>query len=327
MKNIDRIEILISKGEVEKAITELLKITSIYETNIKSDIILLSSQYHRWKKQSLLGQIENDTQLRRIESAVLNFAKKIQNQYPNLNRRERTQYTVVIEANFDIKDKEKIDKIMNALIFYSQDYSLKVKKIEKGSIIIRISGTKEGYEKLKKMFENNKLEDIIQFEIIDFYKIGKKAKKEAEEYIINELPSLSNKLLALNLSHFVPSLGFMVRDTLSSLLISKLLKNIAKIYGLETSGKVWDIISELLHSHYLVTSHTLSSKITAISFFNIKTEMILTHIYTLGKTIISFFEEHFPDQIAYEKPSVKELNAAFGEHISIKDLEEYINSY
>ena len=330
----DKIENLIAKGDTEEAIKLLLEVTSKYETILKNEAILISAQYQRWKSQNLLGLASEEISLRRIEAAILEISKKISDDKSDLQEKERLQYEIVIEAKFDIDDKEKIDLIINSLIFCSQDYSLKAKQIRRGSIVIKIEGTREGYEKLLVLFEEKDLEDIIGFEVKDFYELNatqtkttikeskRTAKIVAKEYMDNFVLRGSVLFGAIP----IPGASISISST-EAIMLSK----IAATYGFKTSGKAWIEIMKLILSKNGSQSvfKLLGESLQFVPMFGATISAASLSYFSkgFGEAVIAFFEEKFPNHEANVKPEIDELKKAFGEDISESQLEEYWNSY
>ena len=65
----------LSNGETEKAIELLVEATKTVNEEQHENAVLLSGQFSQWKRQKMLGIIESDSELRRIEMSILTILK------------------------------------------------------------------------------------------------------------------------------------------------------------------------------------------------------------------------------------------------------------
>ncbi|MEZ4688028.1 MAG: hypothetical protein R3B47_18790 [Bacteroidia bacterium] len=74
-ETVKKIQEYISKGETEQALAALVTITESTDSPLHEDVVLLSGQYQKWKKDSLLGIEQSSHELRRIEMGILELLK------------------------------------------------------------------------------------------------------------------------------------------------------------------------------------------------------------------------------------------------------------
>jgi len=99
----------------------------------------------------------------------------LNNEIPKFSKVETSEYSITLNANFSVDDKEKLEQILLELVKVTNDYSIKVKKVEKGSIKITLKGSKIGFEKIVDLHKNGLLKRLLDYEILDITKINKKA--------------------------------------------------------------------------------------------------------------------------------------------------------
>jgi len=171
---IDRLQSwreMIANGAVNDVLIEML------ETGVKDEdeIILLSSQYERYRSAKISGTLSNSEveKIRNnIESNVLEFIdkqkEKIKNSKKNNvdSKETKIEFSITINAKFSKDDQPKINAIIHKLMNVTSDYSIQLTGIESGSIKIFLLTEKSTYEKILNLFDKQKLDQIINAEII-----------------------------------------------------------------------------------------------------------------------------------------------------------------
>jgi len=171
---IDRLQSwreMIANGAVNDVLIEML------ETGVKDEdeIILLSSQYERYRSEKISGTLSNSEieKIRNnIESNVLEFIdkqkEKIKNSKKNNvdSKETKIEFSITINAKFSKDDQPKINAIIHKLMNVTSDYSIQLTGIESGSIKIFLLTEKSTYEKILNLFDKQKLDQIINAEII-----------------------------------------------------------------------------------------------------------------------------------------------------------------
>lgn len=138
-----KIQKLISEGDIEKAINELLLITNFED----SRIVLLSGQFQQFKQNDLLGIKNDEYSLARIVNAVLELLDNILSTTSNVKeptdfviKRKKNLFTQILQdyellAKLEreltlisnIKEKERIkldiDEIKNLITERENEYS------------------------------------------------------------------------------------------------------------------------------------------------------------------------------------------------------------
>jgi len=360
MKKLQQIKELISKGNTEEAISGLLKICSNYGSHSLNEVILLSGQFQQWKNEFNLGISDSKDSLRRIEYGIVNLIDKISEEINECPPLERTSFVLSIEATFDLNDKDKIDEIIQNLIFCSQDYSINARRVERGSIRVTVESTLQGYEILRNLHEEGNLDVAIGYEIIDLieqnstskntlidddvtvkiidfsdlregdldkqtkYSIkGEYAKDVARKFINNY------SIGASALTGALPIPG--IYSTSSTIAEIKLVSDIAKVYGLEPSGDLWKEMLKVIMSNFdnrlMVNLFGEGLNFVPLVGWVTKSLVATSIIRVRGEAVIQFFENLMPNQVAYSKPRRSDLERAFGDVISKDKLELYLKSY
>jgi len=171
---IDRLQSwreMIANGAVNDVLIEML------ETGVKDEdeIILLSSQYERYRSAKISGTLSNSEieKIRNnIERNVLEFIdkqkEKIKNSKKNNvdSKETKIEFSITINAKFSKDDQPKINAIIHKLMNVTSDYSIQLTGIESGSIKIFLLTEKSTYEKILNLFDKQKLDQIINAEII-----------------------------------------------------------------------------------------------------------------------------------------------------------------
>lgn len=171
---IDRLQSwreMIANGAVNDVLIEML------ETGVKDEdeIILLSSQYERYRSAKISGTLSNSEveKIRNnIESNVLEFIdkqkEKIKNSKKNNvdSKETKIEFSITINAKFSKDDQPKINAIIHKLMNVTSDYSIQLTGIESGSIKIFLLTEKSTYKKILNLFDKQKLDQIINAEII-----------------------------------------------------------------------------------------------------------------------------------------------------------------
>jgi hypothetical protein len=78
---------------------------------------------------------------------------------------QKTQWTLVLEGSVEKFDQSRAKAVLDELRAMSGDSSLTIKKIESGSIIIRLDGEDEGYRVLSALYKAGKITNIFGLKI------------------------------------------------------------------------------------------------------------------------------------------------------------------
>ncbi len=90
----------------------------------------------------------------------------------------KTQWELILKINFDELDNQQIEDIIDYLRKISGDVSLKLKKVEKGSVKLILEGSQDGFEQIKKLVKSGQLNEIFDIHI---QALNKKTDIPAEE--------------------------------------------------------------------------------------------------------------------------------------------------
>lgn len=82
MLSVDEIRRLIAEAETEAAIELLLQATRAYSKKLQDEAILLSARFEEWRKDERMGMVENESELNKINAAVLELAHSIAEPVP-----------------------------------------------------------------------------------------------------------------------------------------------------------------------------------------------------------------------------------------------------
>jgi|GEM_PF-1918249 len=152
--------------------------------------------------------------------------------------------------------------------------------------------------------------------------MGSLAKNVARDHI--DMFSLGGAAVSV-----VPVPGF--HSAALTLAEAKMAADIAGIYGLKATGAVWKLILNII---MLKLGGSAALKLLAESlnflpgFGWIAKPLVATSTIKLfGESLIIYFEDLFPSQIAFHKPSWDSLVMAFGESIVEHELVSYFNSF
>lgn len=91
---------------------------------------------------------------------------------PVLYRREAPKVTkvsweVVLTATIEDIDQQKLENLLTLLRQMSGDPSITLKKIERGSVKLNLEGSIEGFEQIKKLFEEGQLTELLDLPVED----------------------------------------------------------------------------------------------------------------------------------------------------------------
>lgn len=162
MKKKKEIVNLISKGEIKEGMSSLLKIIPKDKKYLKEEVLLFSSQFNSWEKEHLKGMNPPQEQRNRIIAGLISVINSLDDKYSE-DIKERVVFQIEIEADYE--DKNTINEIIKKIIDLSEDTSLSILRIEKGSIKLTIESNKEAYEKLIILDDNDELSKEIGKEI------------------------------------------------------------------------------------------------------------------------------------------------------------------
>lgn len=87
------------------------------------------------------------------------------------------KYVITLNANIGIEDKKRLDEILQEIIKITDDYSVKMEKVEKGSIKITLSGTKSGFNKILDLYKKGELNKILDFELVEINEVLSEVEK------------------------------------------------------------------------------------------------------------------------------------------------------
>ncbi len=111
----------------------------------------------------------------------------------------------------------------------------------------------------------------------------------------------------------------------------KMATDIARIYGIKPNGIVWKIILKVIMLK-LGGSALLKGVGEALTFIPIigwaaKSIVAGSAIKGFGEILIAYFEDKFPYQQAYRKPSLESMISVFGNSVTRSELHDYWYSY
>lgn len=142
--------------------------------NLSSDA-LFQRIHHLWVKLQQHGFFEEQRRGHQASGRRLKYQKNVLNagvpQSENALFRQATgQWSIVFDAK-NI-DSQLITKIISELIIVSKDRSLTMIRINFGSVILILNGTREGFEIIKKSYNSGKLTEICGNHIKDIRWLG-----------------------------------------------------------------------------------------------------------------------------------------------------------
>ncbi len=98
------------------------------------------------------------------ENQVPVLKKKSENPFEesaHVQQSNQIAYKLVLDIDIDNVDNEKKAAIIEVLKSISQDASLSIKKIEKGSLIIELEGSEEGFKIIQSLIKNGQITEIL----------------------------------------------------------------------------------------------------------------------------------------------------------------------
>ena len=143
---------------------------------LKSRLTAIKSSYNK----GLINYSDYLNEHAKAADALLYISQNFDfEKFENEEKDTRILYYITLELKMEeINQKEFIDVITQNLISLTHDYSINIKRLLKGSIIIVVEGTEEGWDRLKKFFNENDGFKLAGHNII---KISRELEKEVEK--------------------------------------------------------------------------------------------------------------------------------------------------
>lgn len=103
------------------------------------------------------------------------------NNSENLNSEFDCRYSITLAGNIDSGDKSKLDLLLFEIMSITNDYSIKLEKVGKGSIKIFLRGSKIGFRRIHDLYQNGELDKILNYSVLgietDGYELVLKKKR------------------------------------------------------------------------------------------------------------------------------------------------------
>lgn len=134
---------IMSKGEIEKALLDLLSLVKIKYPDYQNDLILLSGRFNKWKREKILGiDDSNEKEWSRINYSILQIISQIEfeNQIDEIkksdltgyllvrywsNKKNKDDYTINDEENENIRNIHELSKGRKYIIKYAVGANLR----------------------------------------------------------------------------------------------------------------------------------------------------------------------------------------------------------
>jgi hypothetical protein len=189
-KEANRLKVQISKGEITEVFSELLENTHFQQ---QDEFILLNARHENLRKKNIKGIISNQEytiQNNQLIDSLLEFINQITIDSNAKKETKKIHFTLSLDAEFNSEVNNLIQETITRLITITGDHSFEFQKVISGSIKIFLSVSKEGFEKLVALYENNDLSDKIGYKVLELQLVEKYPKEKS----ITNTPSSSPRL-------------------------------------------------------------------------------------------------------------------------------------
>lgn len=165
---------LVSQNQLEKAVDNLRHwALKNGKDEFDDNLVLISYRLHRVKERERSGIVSFSESLREqssIAKLILDFLSQVKEadlEEKNKDDEKTAKYYLLIEANFKPDDKYKIEQVTKKLVAITDDYSIKVQRVVRGSIKIFIISSEKAFEKLISLFIKRELSERIGYAVKD----------------------------------------------------------------------------------------------------------------------------------------------------------------
>lgn len=186
----------VGKGRIIETINTLKESleTKTGKINIYNDLVILEYQYNslsKKEKTGVLSEDENQIGSNKVAKGVLEILDNITdedlngNNIKNVDAPDSVEIELKLSAN--IKSSKKIRELFSTIEDLADDYSIKYRRIRRGSTIISFEITEDGYHTLMESFNSGKLSEALGHKILGLKKVENQTDKKSKA--INIKPS------------------------------------------------------------------------------------------------------------------------------------------